>query len=565
MRSSSRLVTIAAVFLACSSGGSGSVALAPSIVFPEGLLDNVTELKVSVYDTSGGALSCNTQDGTVTGLGTQTPLATKDLQASGCPSNAKFCGSIAIDESSNPRLFAAQAFVGTASSPVASGCTSAIPNQSTLQVQITMLRTPPPQVCNNMPSTMNVQCPTGMVGDPVCDQNCQSLEEYFAPGDGSSTSNATPKTRPMLAWPAATTDPAGQLVGVWGEKATSNKQVSMRVLDDSMEPLTGSSMCIQVSSFRMPNNPGNPILCPGQPYPIGQFDPTLAAIDGSYYIAFEDSSAGVQTINVRSFNAILQPQQASAVAVPTMTPTVEQQLPSMAANGNNLFVAWFDGTGIVGKMISAATLTGGTQQTLAAAGTNVTVAATSSGWVASYLNGANVMMVTIDGSGNPGTPAQVNTTAGASNPGIAAFGTTVAVIWADGGGNILVQRYTSLSPLTQVPNDQASAIQDPTLMGGPGNEAQPSIAAGTNFFVATWVDTASGHVRARFLDGVGGYMFNAVNEQSTDFQASTLNGETRGNPIAAVGGAGPFVAIAWEDNANAAGAGVWGRRFPLPQ
>jgi hypothetical protein len=562
MRSSSRLVTIAVSLFACSSGSSGgSVALAPSIVFPEGLLDNVTELKVSVYDASG--LSCSMLDGTVTGLGTQMPLATKDLQASGCPSNAKFCGSISIDESGSPRLFAAQAFVGTASAPIASGCTSAIPNQSTLQVQITMLRTPPPQTCNGMPSTMITQCPSGMVGDPVCDQNCQSLEEYFSPGDGASTSNTTSKTRPLLTWPAATTDPAGQLVGVWGEKAASGKEVSMRVLDDSMEPLTGSSMCIQVSSFRMPAMSGT--LCPGQLYPIGQFDPTIAAINGTYYIAFEDASAGVQTINVRSFNPVLVPQQASAVAVPTTPPTVAQELPSMAANGNNLYVAWSNGTGIVGKMISAATLTGGTQQTLATVGTNVTVAATGSGWVASYLNGANVMMVTLDGSGNPGTPVQVNTTAGASNPGIAAFGSTVAVIWADGGGNILVQRYTSLSPLTPIANDQANALQNPSLMGGPGNESQPSIAAGTNFFVATWVDTASGHVRARFLDGVGGYMFNAVNEQSTDFQASTLNGETRGNPPAVVGGAGPFVAIAWEDNMNAAGTGIWGRRFPLPQ
>jgi hypothetical protein len=560
MRSSSRVVTIAALFwIACSSGSSGPVALAPSIIFPEGLLDGVTELKISVYDTSGGALSCNAQSGTVTGLGTQMPLATKDMQASGCPTNAKFCGSISIDESSNPRLFAAQAFVGTGTSPVASGCTSATPNQSTLQVQITMLRTLPPSTCNGMPSAMITQCPTGMVGDPVCDQNCQSLEEYFSPGDGSSTSSTTSKTRPMLAWPAAMADPAGQLIGVWGEKAASGKEVSVRELDDSMEPLTGSSTCIQMSSFRLPTMSGT--LCPGQLYPIGQFNPTIAAISGSYYVAFEDSSAGVQTINARSFNPILAPQQTSPVAVPTGTVTVEQVLPSMAANGSNLFVAWGSATSIVGKMISASTLTGGTQQTLGT-GTGVTVAATSSGWVASYLNGANVMMVTLDASGNPSTPVQVNTTAGASNPGIAAFGTTVAVIWADGGGNILVQRYTSLSPLTPVAGDQANALQDPSLMG---NQSVPSIAAGTNFFIATWVDNASGHVRARFLDGVGGYMFNAVNGQSSDFQASTLNGEMRNNPTAAVGGAGPFVAIAWEDNTNPGGEGIWGRRFPLPQ
>jgi hypothetical protein len=77
------------------------------------------------------------------------------------------------------------------------------------------------------------------------------------------------------------------------------------------------------------------------------------------------------------------------------------------------------------------------------------------------------------------------------------------------------------------------------------------------------VDGTTGHVRARFLDGVGGYLYNFVNGQSTDFQASTLNNQTRNNPVAVVGGAGPYVAIAWEDS-TATPQGIYGRRFPLP-
>jgi len=135
----------------CSSGSGDAVTLAPSIVIPQDLLQGVTKLEVSVYDPSNG-LSCNA-DGTVQGVtASTTPLATVDLASTGCPNNVKFCGNISVDMSSNPRLFTAQAFVGTASSPVASGCTSATPNQTTIQVTILMLRTLPPSPCNGNPS-----------------------------------------------------------------------------------------------------------------------------------------------------------------------------------------------------------------------------------------------------------------------------------------------------------------------------------------------------------------------------------------------------------------------------
>src|SRR5512142_221594 len=112
---------LATLWLACSSND-GPASLAPTIVFPEGILDGVTRLTVSVYDGSG-SLDCNAKDGTVSGLNGDKPLATKDLGSSNCPNGAKFCGDLQIDKSGSPRLFAAQAFTGTSSSPVASGCT----------------------------------------------------------------------------------------------------------------------------------------------------------------------------------------------------------------------------------------------------------------------------------------------------------------------------------------------------------------------------------------------------------------------------------------------------------
>ena len=551
-----RRLGVLALLFACSSSGSGSVQLAPNIIIPQDLLMGVTKLTVSVYDPQSGTLSCNAMNGTVSGLTNQVPLATSDLGSSNCGTGVEFCGSISVNQTGDQRLFTAQAFVGTASSPIASGCTSQAPNQSTLQVTIKMLRTLPPQICNMMPSSELVQCPTGSNGDPVCDQNCQSLEEYFSASDNTDTSDKTQKQRPMLVWPSATGD-AGRLVGVWGEINGGN-QVSMRVLDQDMEPYTGQGPCIQNSSFRMPTLSGSP--CPPPSYPTGQYNPTVATVGGNYYIAYEDSNTVPATgIQIRQLSTILAPSSATQVS---MSSSNQQLQPSMAANGSTLFVAWQAQGSILGRTVTVPGMTLGTQQTLGM-GTGVTVAATSSGWVASFLNGSDVDMVTLDNTGTPGTPVKVNSSSGVSHPGIAASGTTVAVVWAN-GGNIFVQRFTNGT--TPVMGDQVNALEDPSLGGG---QSDPSVASGSNFFVATWVDTNSGHIRARFLDTNNGYMFNQVNGQSSDFQASTLNGDTRDNPIAVVGGTTPYVSIAWEDpntgSPEAATRHPGARRFPLPE
>lgn len=551
-----RWAPLAALGLACSSSGGGSVALAPAIVFPQGLLDNVTELKVSVYDASGG-LDCNPKDGTVSGLSGQIPLATKDLGSSNCAGGAKFCGDISIQKSDNPRLFTAQAFVGTQTAPTASGCTKLVANQDNLQVKIQMLRTLPPSMCNGATSPVITQCDTGSTTDLVCDASCQSIEDYISKGDGITTSDVKSKVRPQLVWPAASGD-AGRLLVFWGDKSQAGgNEVAMRVLADDMEPYTGQGQTVQDLSFRMPGVPGGGIY---GSYPLPQFDPTAASINGLYYVAFEDSTTGATAIKLRTLNAILDPQQQNAVQVSDSAGSVAQTLPSMAANGNNLFVAWENNGTIVGKMVDAS-LTPGTQKTLGT-GTSVSVAATSSGWVAVWQNGTDVEMSRIDASGNPGSATKVNDAAGATHPGVAAFGANVAVVWVDGGGNITVQRFDASG--TAIAADQTNALQSSSLGG---NQNSPSIAAGTNFFVATWVDGKSGHVRARFLDGAGGYMYNAVTGQNDDFQVSTVDGDQRAAPVAAVGGSGPFVVIAWEDDTGAPSSykGIWGRRFPLPQ
>jgi hypothetical protein len=558
-----RLATLSlaslALALACSSS-SGPVQLAPTLVFPQGLLDSVTKVSLSVYDSAAG-VDCNSSSGNPTGVtsGTST-VATKDLASTGCPTGVKFCGDLQLDKSSSPRVFAAQAFTG--SNPVAAGCTKVTVDQDTLQVQIKMLRYLPPFMCGTQTSSVPTQCAApGSPTDPVCDANCISKEMYLSPGDAQTTFDGKPKTRPLFVWPALSGD-GGRMFGFWGEQRAGGTQVSMRVLADDLENYTGQGTWVEQYSFRLPTVPNGGIF-PPTTYPFPQVNPAPALLNGSYYVAFEDGTSGPVTIKIQSLDGTLVPQANKVVSDAV---AAKQSLPSLAASSSQLLAVWEDQGNIVGKTISSS-LALGTQKTLGP-GSAPALAATSSGWVAVFQNGTDIDMVTVDGTGTPAAPVKVNdgTHAGPQvHPWVATLANgTVAVVWLDtgasNGGNVFVQRYDTTGKA--VANDQATPINDTSLGSA---QATPSIAAGTNFFIATWVDTGSGHVRGRFLDGTNGFLYNSVTGQSGDFQASSLDGETRANPTAVVGGASPYVLIAWEDNAGANLQGIYGRRFPLPQ
>jgi len=558
-----RLATISFASLvaaiACSSG-SGPVQLAPTLIFPQGLLDTVTRVSLTVYDSASG-VDCNATNGNPTGVtsGTAT-VATKDLASTGCPTGVKFCGDLQLDKSSSPRVFAAQAFTG--SNPVAAGCSKVTVDQDTLQVQIKMLRYVPPPTCGGQPSPVLTQCADpGSTTDPVCDANCVSKEMYLSPGDAQTTFDGKPKTRPLFVWPALSGD-AGRMLGFWGELRTAGTEVSMRVLGDDLHNYTGQGTWVEQYSFRLPTIANGGIF-PPTTYPLPQFDPAPAILGGSYYVAFEDGTSGPVTIKIQSLDGTLVPK---GNAVVSDAAAAKQSLPSLAASGSQLLAVWENQGNIVGKTISG-TLSLGTQKTLGP-GSAPALAATSTGWVAVFQNGTDVDMVTVDGTGTPGTPVKVNdgTHSGPQvHPWVATLSNgTVAVVWLDtgasNGGNVFVQRYDATGKA--VANDQATPINDTSLGSA---QATPSVAGGTTFFVATWVDSGSGHVRGRFLDATGGFLYNSVTGQSGDFQASSLDGETRANPTAVVGGAAPYVLIAWEDNAGANPQGIYGRRFPVPQ
>ncbi len=547
------------VAYACSSNG-GSVQLAPTLIFPQGLLDTATKVSLTVYDTSGG-IDCNTSNGNPTNVpANTTPLATKDLATTGCAAGVKFCGDIQIDESSVPRVFSAVAYNGA--NPILAGCSKVTVNQATLQVQIKMLKYFTPPLCGGAPSPVPTQCKDpGSPTDPICDANCLSKEMYLSPGDSITTFDGKPKFRPQLVWPAGSGEP-GRMLGFWGEQRAAGTQVSMRVLGDDLSQDSTQGPEVAQFSFRLPDviNGGLPPV----DYTFPQNNPAAATLNGNYFVAFEDGTSGATDIKMRSMTSILNPLQSTPLVVSDASGSA-QALPSMAVSGGNLLVAWEASGTVYGKMVSSTLTTCAPpcNKTLGT-GSSVSVAPAASGWVAAFQSGSDIEMVKIDATGTPGTLTKVNDathTGPQVHPGVAVLANgTTAVVWLDtGNGNVYLQRYDATGKA--LAGDQATPLNSVASSA----QAAPSVASGGTYFVATWVDT-NGHVRGRFPDdGTSGFLYNSVNGQLGDFQASTLDGETRANPTAVAGGSGPYVLIAWEDNAGANQQGIYGRRFPAPQ
>jgi len=135
-----------------------------------------------------------------------------------------------------------------------------------------------------------------------------------------------------------------------------------------------------------------------------------------------------------------------------------------------------------------------------------------------------------------------------------------AVTWAS-GGDIFMQRYDAKG--SKIAGDQNTAINDLVKDGEQNTPSIAGTASAGGSYVVVWLDVSSSNVNGRMLGGSAGFLFNNVNGQSTEFQASRSAGRERANPVVTSGGAGPYVAIGWEDKTSP-GAGIIARRFPLP-
>ncbi|MEO7111124.1 MAG: hypothetical protein ABI183_11860, partial [Polyangiaceae bacterium] len=561
------------IVCACSSDEHASIGVAPSLLFPHALLDNVTKVTVSVIDTTSGA-DCDTTTGNPTG-DVSKPILTKDLASSGCASGAKFCGDLTITESDDALVFTAAGF-DSGNNEVATGCNKATINQDAEPVSITMKRFIQPANCGDGTIQPTEQCdPPGASGDPVCDTNCHTEEILLSGGHSPSSSSGTvagkagDKTNPMLVWPAQSGAP-GRLWATFSDISDpSATKVTMRVLSDNLEQYASQGPEFQQYSFFMPNAVGGTF--PPGPGAGNQSAPSGASVSGSYYVAYQDDSAGSLDVYIRSFDNIFGAQQNDGLAV-NGAQAGKQDLASLAANASGaIVIAWQDETdgSVHARPFNTSTSAFGTAITLSTGAGNVNpvIASNGSGFVCVWQSGNNISFATLGADGSLlSTAKNVNDathTGAQSHPSVAGTSDgTFAVVWEDGTSqDIFVQRYSAAG--VAVAGDQATAINDLVTTG---NQNAPTIAAGSNFFVAAWADDSTGHIRARLLGKSAGFLFDNVDGQSDEFQADTGadSSRQRANPTAAVGGAGPFIAIGWEDKGPGGVPGIYTRRFPLP-
>jgi len=562
VRRASIPLVLTGLALACSTSGSNgvSVSLAPSILFPQGVLDSAVALNLTVYDEKNG-VACDATGALPTGVTSSTPkVATQALETTNCASTAKFCGSLTLTQSSDVYVFAAQA-LDASNAVIANGCATATVNQDTLAVSITMQRFITPAVCGNGIIEPTEQCdPPGTddagSGDQVCDSQCHSLEEVLSIGATSPTGPA------FLLWPPQSGTP-GDLYSFF-TVGTANLDVGLRVMSDSLATVTVPSAAAQ--AILAPDSNG----FPPAPANANQSQPTAALANGVYYYAFADTSVtGSPVISIHAFDSSL----ADVGGTQTISSTTSgpQGSPSIAAGPNGiLFVAWQNvnaGT-IVGLTYDPSADGGsglGTLNTLSTgtSNENVQVAATPTGWLAVWDDTTEIKMRVISASGTPsgGEIAVNNATHSGTqdHPGVAVLSDgRAAIVWCDHGstsGDIFVQRYdVNLSP---VAGDQGTAVNDVVTAGSQITPAIAGSAAAGGSFVAAWLDSSTGDVRGAVLGGTSGYLFDPIDGNATEFKASVAADPTRENPVVAIGGAGPWVAIGWDDGSN-----VYARRFP---
>jgi hypothetical protein len=551
-----------------------NVAVATDLTLPKGLLDKVTKLSLTVLE---GNVTCDEAAGQTAlpaGNDGATEIAKRELATTGCAAGVKFCGDVSIAQSDAVRVFSA---VATAAddTTLALGCAQATVNQDALPIAIKMFRYLAPADCGDAVLQPTEQCLPG--GTAVCDNTCQTKEILLSVGStqtGTQTGVAGDKTDPDLLWPAQS-GTQGRFFAFYTDRAVSgsnNVEVSLRAMADDLSPISASeSPALAAGSLYLPNGP----TFPAPPAPRQQSAPSAAFLNGKYYVAFQDdtgTSTGLD-IHLRSMDVALVADQTTAAPLGINGGTdgagepAIQGVPSLAAGpSDRLFIAWEDaGQGKIAGRTLAPPSTLGNQNDISTGTGNkgVSVAATSSGWVAVWQSGTGIKLRVVNADGTPQGSEQTVNDSGSVNerPRVASLSDgRFAVTWSS-GGDVFVQRYDATG--AKIPGDQASPVNDVVT---DGDQITPAIAgtpaAGGSYTVA-WLDVSSNHIHARHLGGTAGFLFNNVNGQSSEFQASRTESRTRANPAVAAGGSGPFVGIAWEDKSGT-GAGIVARRFPLP-
>lgn len=584
MRSRAALAAPVAIALvagadACAARGDHSschISLGPSILLPHGLLQSVA--RVTLKELYANPAACDPSSGALQHAA-GSPDASTTLTNANCTGGAVWCGSLSIDPSDQPRVFGAEADDASGNA-VAVGCVGpVVVNQETQPISITMKRALHAGRCDGSSLETETCAPSGGGGGRAslaCGDDCQTKEELVSsgtnnPGPGN-TGGVGDRADPALVWPSGTA-PEGRFVAFWDDKTQRpDTHVALRVLGDDMEALAaGSAPALAAGGIWMTSAPNT---FPTQPDPSAQLHPSVAFRDDlkRYIVAFADQASGTFDIHLRTLDANFSADQSVPTGINGTSPDGGgepgvQTRPAIAVGPQGkALIAWQSaaqlGPGqIVGRTFDVQSKAYGPQVVLSTglANQDPSVAALSSGWVVVWQSGTGVAMVTVDATGQPrGNASAVSQGQHARVASIGGGDDRFAIAWER--SNIFVQRYDAKGGARA--GDANAPVNDAVATG---NQVTPAIAGTSSggFFTVAWIDSDSGHVRARFLDATAGFEFNNVTGQNGEFQVSVTDGKTRANPAVTVGGSGPFVAVAWEDQTPGRTPGIYARRFPL--
>lgn len=547
------------MFPSCSVAPTSGIEL--DLTAPEGVLDTATTVTLSVFSATGH--TCDPATGrpdSVPADAKTYPLA-KDCDGAWCTTV-----SLAIDN--KERVFSVD--VSDASGPLASGCAIAKIDKDPVAVDITVVRYVPPLCCNNGVLETGETCDPGVTTDAACstvtptetcNADCTSVSVPVDRKLGGTAPSPNTKLDLSLAFAGGNGMLKDGLRAAFSDLGiASNEDVGIRFLTPSLTAITNPK------PFENPLK--LPLLCTN---PTGagaarqQKSPSIAAYgaDSMLVTFLSDEMIPGQ------FNAYLTTIGPSGCAelAPVLVNTTANNVsePDVAVSGTTGLVVWEQNGTIFGRLFDGTAL-GAAPFTIAQGGAP-SVAATSKGFVVAYHGSEasdddGVFVVPVSTAGAPGASSVVNlkTTGTQDQPDVATFSDGRYAVVFHSGADVFMQRYDAGG--APVSGDQDAPLD----AEGGGNRSNPVVAAGPapavgDFYVFAW-QTDGGEIAARLAGANGGFLFNPVNGQNTEFIANAA-GEAgaRTQPAVAIG-AGVMV-IGWQDGAGDH-PGVFARPFPLP-
>lgn len=565
---------LAFVLAACASDGDrADIALDTRFIAPRGLLDTVTKVTLTVYETGEGGATCDPANGGSSATEATPKVASRELASAGCAAGVRFCGDLRVTRSEADRVFVAVATDAT-NDRIAQGCTTAKVNQENVPLDIKLVRAIPPSTCGNGVVEGLEQCdpPSGT----ACTAACKTEESHLSLGSTAGNTKAGvvgEKADTATLWREGATS---RFFALFTDKSSGKTDVGLRVLDSSFAPISQPAAAASGFVF-LPNG-----SAPAAPATAAQSAPRATVLGASVWTVFqvESTTAGNGTdIALRSFDAQLAPGEPSGVGVNGPNGGGEagaQTLPALAAGENGkLFVAWQDESGgpgsgrIFGRSFSPPNVLGN-QQELSTGTSNARprVASLPTGFVIVWESGGDIKLRLVSPDGTPaGGESVVNEkVAGVQErPDVAALADgRFAVVWADrssGNADVVLQRFSA--QVAKIAGDQTNVVNDLVKDGDQTSPAIAGTAAKAGVYVVAWTDALRGQIRARYTRLGEGFPFNPIDGSDSEFAVGTRDGRKRSAPSVAIGGKDPFVGIAWDDQA-AATPGIYGRRLPVP-